>query len=543
MIIIYQLIIRHADLFYPHRALFIPHIINSLHKLGPGLNPNAEGLIISLDILDVMRKWEDKMRQIKEGTLMDEDGPSDETPEWVTPLHFREAVISFLTRASCTIPDPNTRSAGVGRALTLMRNFLRLPAWSDVNFKLDYFRKVLCEVRQLIFFLITSTHCSLLLQTEYAKETAPTIVATARVLNVVCTDRPDLWFLQNGAILQKLIQKGMTSEDPLLHETLYPIVDRLLALYPLPKEDEESSHPEMAEFHSFVHDTITEYLKSPSGIRSSILMLKSVAQHSPERVELYAAALMKLLSKLTRDHAAASDIRSPEYEGTVRLIMMTLKICQNAASFASEQRRTYLASLMLLVEKSNSPHLCQFLLDMARDWALVKRDAYPTMKEKAMLLQKMATFETRGLELFNQFLELIYDIYSQASLRRSELTSRLEPAFMLGCRSKDTSLRERFMDLLDSSIPRSLMSRLTYILAVQSWDSLSDHNWIYLALDLLLSSVDVEMPLSASPNVLFAQTASPMAQSIANSTIRDVVRPMRRLLFYDIPKNGTLKVP
>lgn len=326
----------------------------------------------------------------------------------------------------------------------------------------------------------------------------------------------------------------MTSEDPVLHDTLYPIVDRLLALYPLPKEDEESSHPEMAEFHSFVHDTITEYLKSPSGIRSSILMLKSVAQHSPERIELYAPALMKLLSKLTRDHVAASDNRSVEYEGTVRLIIMTLKICQNAASFASEQRRTYLASLMLLVEKSTSPHLCQFLLDMARDWALTKRDAYPTMKEKAILLLKMATFETRGIELFNQFLELIYDIYSQTSLRRSELTSRLEPAFMLGCRSVDTSLRERFMDLLDSSIPRSLMSRLTYILAVQSWDSLSDHNWIYLALDLLLSSIDAELPLTSSPNVLFAQTSSPMAQSIASSTLRDVVRPMRRLLFYDV---------
>ena len=325
----------------------------------------------------------------------------------------------------------------------------------------------------------------------------------------------------------------MASEDPLLHDTLYPIVDRLLAIYPLPKEEEETPHPEMAEFHSFVHETIMEYLKSPSGIRSSILMLKSVAQHSPERLELYAPALLKLLSKLSRDHAT-SDARSPDYEATVRLIIMTLKICQTASTFSSEQRRQYLANLLVLVDKSTSAHLCQFLLDMGREWALQRRDAYPTMKEKANLLTKMAAFETRGTELFNQFLELIYEIYSEPSLRRSELTSRLEPAFMLGCRSNDTSLRERFIDLLDSSIPRSLMSRLTYILAVQSWESLADHNWIYLSLDLLLSSIDAEMPLSSSPSVIFQQTASPMAQTIANSTVRDVVRPMRRLLFYDI---------
>ena len=126
-----------------------PHIINSLHKFGPSLNPTTDGQIISLDILEVIRKWEDKMRLVREGSSMDEDGPADETPEWVTPLHFREAVISFLTRASCSLQEPNARTIGVGRALTLMRNFLRLPAWSDVNFKLDYFRKVLCEVRYL----------------------------------------------------------------------------------------------------------------------------------------------------------------------------------------------------------------------------------------------------------------------------------------------------------------------------------------------------------------------------------------------------------
>lgn len=147
-IVIYQLIMRHPDLFYPYRALFIPHIINSLHRLGPSLNPApaAEGQIISIDILEVIRKWEDKMRLVREGTAMDEDGPADETPDWVTPLHYREAVISFLTRACCSLQESNARTIGVGRALTLMRNFLRLPAWPDVNFKLDYFRKVMCEV-------------------------------------------------------------------------------------------------------------------------------------------------------------------------------------------------------------------------------------------------------------------------------------------------------------------------------------------------------------------------------------------------------------
>ena len=199
----------------------------------------------------------------------------------------------------------------------------------------------------------------------------------------------------------------------------------------------------------------------------------------------------------------------------------------------TDTKKIHFSCLMVLVEKSTSQTLCQFLLDMTREWALHRRDVYPTMKDKAALLQKMASFESRGTDLFNQYLELIYDIYTEPSLRRSDLTSRLEQAFILGCRSHDTSLRERFTDLLDNSIPRSLMSRLTYVLGVQSWDSLADHNWIYLALDLLLSSIDAELPLTSQPSATFNQTSSPLALTIANSRIRNITRPMRRLLFYD----------
>ena len=369
------------------------------------------------------------------------------------------------------------------------------------------------------------------LKYDYDKDTGPAIVANARVLNVVCSERSDQWIMQNSTILQSLIQKGMQTDDSALHDSLHPITERLLTLYPLPKEDEDNTS-ELAELHTFVYNSISESLKNVTYLRGALLLLKSVVQTVPERIEPFAAPLMRVLSKLAREHATSSST-SEGYDAQVRLIISILKICQSTPMLPTDTKKIHFSCLMVLVEKSTSQTLCQFLLDMTREWALHRRDVYPTMKDKAALLQKMASFESRGTDLFNQYLELIYDIYTEPSLRRSDLTSRLEQAFILGCRSHDTSLRERFTDLLDNSIPRSLMSRLTYVLGVQSWDSLADHNWIYLALDLLLSSIDAELPLTSQPSATFNQTSSPLALTIANSRIRNITRPMRRLLFYD----------
>ena len=362
-------------------------------------------------------------------------------------------------------------------------------------------------------------------------QTVPLFISSARVLNVVCADKSDSWYMQNAKILQKLVQKGMLTDEQVLLDALNPIVDRLLHLYPMPKEDEDNQS-EVAELHAFVNNAINEGLKNMSSLRGTLMMLKSVIDVTPERIEPYSSSLMRLLAKLAKEHVTSSPA-SADFETVVRMLISILEICKNSALIPQEPRRVYLGNLIILVEKSPSNTLCQFLLDTARDWVLLRRDAYPTMKDKASFLQRMGAFETRGDTLFNQYLELIYDIYTNPDLRRSDLTARLENAFLLGCRTRDTSLRERFIDLLDSSIPKSLTSRLTYILGVQSWDALADCNWIYLALDLLLSSVDGDIPLASNATTLLPQQSSSSSHSIAAGRVRDIVRPMRRLLFYN----------
>jgi transformation/transcription domain-associated protein len=353
-------------------------------------------------------------------------------------------------------------------------------------------------------------------------------LSTAKVLQVIAADKPDSWYLTNAAILQKLVRKGMVSDEHGLHDALHPVFERLLRLFPLPKEEEDQPG-EMSEFHNFLYSSIGDGLRNATALRGTLLMLKSIVQVSAERIEPFSAPLMKLLSKLAKEHIQSTS-SSNGFENGVRLVTAILEICHLSVAFLADQRRWLLSTLVVLVEKSKSPSLCRYMLDLARGWALHKRDAYPTMKEKASLLQKMVALELRGEPLFQSYLELIYEIYTDPSLRRSDLTTRLEQSFLLGCRARDATLRERFVDLLDASIPRSLSSRISYILGVQSWEALADHNWIYLALHLLLGAVDGDAPVTAERKQSFT---TPIIPPVARQKAQNLIRPMQRLSFLD----------
>ena len=348
---------------------------------------------------------------------------------------------------------------------------------------------------------------------------------------MVVAEKPDTWFAdaENAATLQRLVRKGMVTEDSALHDALHPVFDRLIRLFPLPKEEDEVE-TEVSGFHKFVYKSVDDGLQNATALRGTLLMLRSVVQATPERIEPFSAPLMKLLNKLTKEHIQVQSA-TPGFESGVRFLTSILEICQFSVSFLGEQRKYLLVTLLQLIEKSKSASLCRCVLDIARDWALHHRESYPTMKEKANVLQKMSTFETRGDPLFNAYLGLILDIYTEPSLRRSDLTTKLEQSFLLGCRARESRTRERFLSLLDGSVPRTLFSRTCYILGVQSWEALADTNWIHVAIHLLLSAVDGDMTLGSTHTSSTSNVALPLF--LPNLRVADIIQPIQRLVSLD----------
>lgn len=76
--------------------------------------------------------------------------------------------------------------------------------------------------------------------------------------------------------------------------------------------------------------------------------------------------------------------------------------------------------------------------------------------------------------------------YRDETLKGTELTSKLEPAFMAGLRCVQPQIRTKFFEVFDGNLRRRLHERLMYIVCSQNWESMGPHFWIKQCIELLL---------------------------------------------------------
>ncbi|CAG8733247.1 15558_t:CDS:1, partial [Acaulospora morrowiae] len=134
--------------------------------------------------------------------------------------------------------------------------------------------------------------------------------------------------------------------------------------------------------------------------------------------------------------------------------------------------------------------LLRTIFGMVKQWVVNNIQPFPTVEEKAIILDKMLCFESLDdKSLFEDYLNLVISIYSDQSFARSELTLKLEKAFLTGTRDPNPKIRNQFMAIFDRSMAKSLSTRLNYVIAEQNWGHLAGYFWIHQALDILLGSI------------------------------------------------------
>ncbi|KAL8472429.1 hypothetical protein ACS0TY_029584 [Phlomoides rotata] len=203
LIHIFQLIVRHSDLFYSCRAQFVPQMVNSLSRLGLPYNTTAENRRLAIELAGLVVNWE-KQRQsdlkkgaVNDGTSQSNDavnltsaggdsklsvdgstfsddsskrikiepglqslcvmspgGPSSipniETPgsagqpdeEFKPNAAMEEMIINFLIRVALVI-EPKDKEASLmyKQALELLSQALEV--WPNANVKFNYLEKLL----------------------------------------------------------------------------------------------------------------------------------------------------------------------------------------------------------------------------------------------------------------------------------------------------------------------------------------------------------------------------------------------------------------
>ncbi|KAI9779803.1 MAG: hypothetical protein M1835_004619 [Candelina submexicana] len=455
-------------------------------------------------------------------------------PEFQISAPLRTVLINYLVQVICALTErypvpsaktkepvsshaqqPTSSEDMCSKAMKLLHVLLLPEYWSDLDIKL--YPKVM----------------ELVLASEKTDKPddkfLTNIVNTLQVIRVIVNMRPTEWLVAHLPQLQKLLEKPLRSENPEIQDCLHaagekiasedklkPLVQRILDAVPEDKPDEEEPDQETptAEFVIFLSAIATETLAAGNHI-SSINILWTLSRRKPKELDAHIPQVMKALQlKLAKDHLATYGMNNAPVAGAgglrpgeagasntsdqhemqiqIDLILKTIEFISMRMSILGELRRQFLSVLASLVERSQNETLCLKILEMAEGWVFDSSEPWPTLKEKNAVLQKMLLFENRpNSELLTKFLDLIIRIYEDPKITRTELTVRLEHAFLIGTRAQNVDLRNRFMAIFDRSLTRSANARLSYVLTSQQWDTLAESFWLAQANQLIFGAVEM----------------------------------------------------
>ncbi|XP_064456550.1 transformation/transcription domain-associated protein-like isoform X2 [Ornithodoros turicata] len=564
-----QLLHRHYKVYYSVRHHLVQHMVSSVQRLGFTPNANLEHKKLAVDLAEVVIRWE--MQRHREegqggppsspdpagaslgapkrtlgaisaaggtssagGSSMDlgsmdpkrvrnlSGGASGGATDTGRPIdkHHADALVNFLLRMACQVNETSTNIGSQGevlsrRCVTLLKTALKPDVWPNSELKLAWFDKLLmtvegnqpnygniCTALELLSFLLT------ILRQE----------------TVLASFRP----------LQRGIAACMTCNNSKVIRSVHVLLSRLMSIFPSEPTTSNlaSKYEELeclyASVSKVVFEGLANYEKSnsaaPSSLFGPLMILKAACMSNQCYVDRLITPFMRVLQKMAREHLSPASHESTSM-GT-ELLILSLDLVKNRVGvMGQEMRKAFIGTILVgLIEKSPDAKVLKAITRMVEDWVKSKGpfavNQSPTLREKSILLVKMMQFVEKrfadDLELNAQFLELVNYVYRDEALKGTELTSKLEPAFMAGLRCVQPNIRAKFFEVLDGSVRRRLHERLLYIVCSQNWETIGPHFWIKQCLELVLASAAPQAPLrAASPGALLPSALAPLHRADA----------------------------
>lgn len=564
---VFQFLVRHPDLFYEAREHFVGHIIPQLSKIAQLPNPSNEHKKLVLKLIQVIYGWEQRRVNGSNAQQQPEGSPAkrrrlempgsgsaspaaalsvpanNERPEYLITVSLRAMLIKYLIQFITVIPErypvpsknlrelPSSTPAAplppdemAKKAIGLFYDLLQPQYWSDLD--VDLFPKLTEPILNAE-------------KSEKGDEKRITYIINAlQIIRIVLNTKSDDWVIAQLPQIQKLVSKVIRSDNPEIQDALHCSDEKLdgdrkiKALLPrvlqaIPQESKEEDDMEVetpgTDFLKFISDTVNSTM-GDNNLTASVNLCSTIALVRPKDIDVHIPLAMRALQGLAKDQiqtvptpsapgtrpAEASqqavDVREREL-GT-QLCLRTVQIIASRMSNLGEQRRPFLSVLASLVERSVNDEICEKILDMVNEWVFESNEPFPTLKEKTAVLHKMLLFESRPKPvLLQRFLDLVIRIYEDKKITKTELTVRLEHAFLIGTRAQDVEMRNRFLSVFDQSLTKTANARLLYILTSQNWDTLAETFWLSQAIQLIFGAVD--MTLGIQPHDEDFTTAPP----------------------------------
>ncbi|XP_054624115.1 transformation/transcription domain-associated protein isoform X1 [Dunckerocampus dactyliophorus] len=542
---ILHLIVQHFRVYYPVRHHLVQHMISAMQRLGFTPTVTIEQRKLAVDLAEVVIKWE--LQRIKDqqpeseadvgpsgegtsggavkrglsadaatagqdvkrfraaaGAASTVFGRSQSMPGTETMLtkpvdkQHTDTVVNFLIRIACQVNDSTNVAGSPGellsrRCVSLMKTALRPDMWPRAELKLQWFDKLLMTVEQ---------------------------PAQANISNI-CTGLEILCFLltvlQPPAILAhfKPLQRGiaacMTCGNTKVLRAVHSLLSRLMSIFPTEPSTSTvaSKYEELECLYAAVGKVIYEGLNNyekatsntnPTQLFGTLMILKSACSYNASYIDRLISVFMRSLQKMVREHLSPQQANPGVTETstvTSELVMLSLDLVKTRLSVMSmEMRKNFIQVILTsLIEKSPDPKILRAVVKIVEEWVKnnspMAANQMPNLREKSILLVKMMTYIEKRfpdeLELNAQFLDLVNYVYRDESLSGSDITSKLEPAFLSGLRCTQPLIRAKFFEVFDASMKRRVYERLLYICCSQNWEAMGSHFWIKQCIELLLA--------------------------------------------------------
>ncbi|XP_066519282.1 transformation/transcription domain-associated protein isoform X1 [Hoplias malabaricus] len=539
---ILHLIVQHFRVYYPVRHHLVQHMISAMQRLGFTPSVTIEQRKLAVDLAEVVIKWE--LQRIKdqqpeseadpsaggEGTSSGSSGvkrgmsvdsaqdmkrfrsatgavgtvfgrsqsmPGSETllTKPVEKQHT-DTVVNFLIRIACQVNDNASVAGSPGellsrRCVNLMKTALRQDMWPRAELKLQWFDKLLMTVEQPN-------------QANFSN-----ICTGLEILSFLLTVLQSPAILAHFKPLQRGIAACMTCGNTKVLRAVHSLLSRLMSIFPTePSTSSVASKYEELEclyaaVGKVIYEGLTNYEKAtsanPTQLFGTLMILKSACSYNSSYIDRLISVFMRSLQKMVREHLSPQTNTGTTETSAVtsELVMLSLDLVKTRLSVMNlEMRKNFIQVILTsLIEKSPDPKILRAVVKIVEEWVKnnspMAANQMPNLREKSILLVKMMTYiEKRfpdDLELNAQFLDLVNYVYRDESLSGSDITSKLEPAFLSGLRCAQPLIRAKFFEVFDASMKRRVYERLLYICCSQNWEAMGSHFWIKQCIELLLA--------------------------------------------------------
>jgi len=436
LIHIWQLLVRHPQLFYNCRAQFVPQMVNSLTRIGSAPKCPVENLKLTVDLAQLIIKWDTRCIETQAGSVMANDIPPEVLALTGPDDHFRpshgmvEMVVNYLMRVAFMT---NENAPAVSRqCIELIDSALGI--WPDANIKFAYIEK----------FVGNSDNRSHLL-------------TALSILNVVGMHDMEKYVLANIPQVEKIFEMCFICDKESVVKPLCNFLNTVSLAFPI----DESYKPITQSFYARVGDMLDRGLSNAEKMYSqhcAVMVLKTMCECKPDFVDRYSSSLVKLFSRMVKDHIAPRRENTPaqasSLEGStstanevaLHSLQAAIQVLSMRILYLEDQRKAFFQCITTLIEKSTEINLLVDLTRHISHWILA---------------------DDGGFSL-----------------------SVKDNAFMIGLRCGDPTVRQKFFKIFHDSVAPGLPARMQYILQVQNWESLKDSFWVKQAGQLLLSAAE-----------------------------------------------------